>query len=117
MTEQLSLEAQLVYILLFLVFFSLGVAQLFFVHKIRDLLLHLRHYLEQIYERHPILLKLFGPPLKMLTLRGYTVGKRIGGAILIIVSIAFLMNAFLPPDPCDYWKMTPCEKQLPLARP
>lgn len=37
MTEQLSrsLEDQLVRVLLFLIFFSVGVAQLFFVHEIR----------------------------------------------------------------------------------
>lgn len=108
MTEQLSLQAQLVYILLFLVFFPLGVAQLFFVHRIREQLLRLRHYLEQVYEQHPMLLKLFGPPLKKTTLRGYTLRRRITGAILIIASIAFLISAFLPPDPCDYWKMTGC---------
>lgn len=117
MTEQLSLEAQLIYILLFLGFFSLGVAQLFFIHRIRDELLHFRLYLEKVYKQHPLLLKLFGPPLKKLTLRGYTVRKRIEGVILIIISMAFLINAFLPPDPCDYWKMTPCEKQHPSARP
>lgn len=110
MTEPLSLQTQLLYIFFFLIFFSLGVAQLFFAHRIREQLLSLRHYLEQVYEPHPMLLKLFGPPLKKLTLRGYTFRKRIIGAILIIVSIAFLINAFLPPDPdpCDYWKMTRC---------
>lgn len=117
MTEQLSLQAQLVYIVLFLVFFPLGVAQLFFVHKIREQLLRLRHYLERVYEHHPILLKIFGPPLKKLTLRGYIVRKRIMGAILIIMSILFLINAFLPPDPCDSWKMTPCEEQHPSDLP
>lgn len=108
MTEQLSLQAQLVYILLFLVLFPLGVAQLFFAHKIQEQLLRLRHYLERVYEHHPILLKVFGPPLKKLTLRGYTVGKRIGGAILLIISIWCLISAFLPPDPCDshYWSIT-----------
>jgi len=118
MIEQFSLQAPIVQVLLFLAIFSLGVTQLFFVHKIREQLLRLRHYLEGVYERHPILLKLFGPPLKKLTLRGYTVRKRIIGAVLIIVSIVILINALLPPDPhpCDPWKMTPCEKQYPSAR-
>jgi hypothetical protein len=108
MTDQLSLQAQLVYILLFLVLFPLGVAQLFFAHKIREQLLRVRHYLERVYEHNPILLKVFGPPLKKITLRGYTVGRRIGGAILIIISIWCLIRAFLPPDPCesDYWSIT-----------
>ena len=107
MSEELSLD-QLLYILFFLVLFPLGVAQLFFAHKIRDQLLRVRHYLERVYEQHPILLKLFGPPLKTLTLRGYTVGKRIGGAIIIILSILCLISAFLPPDPCDsnVWSIT-----------
>ena len=107
MTEKLTLD-QLVYILLFLVLFPFGVAQLFFAHKIRDQLLRFRHYLERVYERRPILQKLFGPPLKAVTLRGYTVGKRIGGAILIIISIWCLISAFTPPDPCDsdYWSIT-----------
>lgn len=107
MSEKLSLD-QLVYILLFLVLFPFGVAQLFFAHKIRDQLLRLRQYLERVYDRRPILLKLFGPPLKTLTLRGYTVGRRIGGAILISISIWCLISAFLPPDPCDssYWSIT-----------
>lgn len=100
-------------VLLFLVLFPLGVAQLFFVHEIRERLLLLRDYLDRVYERHPMLLKLFGPPLKTITLRGYTVSKRIGGAILIIISIWCLISAFLPPDPCDshYWSITkrdPC---------
>ena len=56
MTEQLSLQAQVIYILLFLGFFSLGVAQLFFVHRIREHLLHLRHYLEKVYGQYPLLL-------------------------------------------------------------
>lgn len=77
MTGKLSL-AQLVYILLFLVLFPSGVAQLFFAQKIRDQLLRVRQYLERVYDRRPILLKVFGPPLKTLTLRGYRVGKRIG---------------------------------------
>ena len=107
MSEIMSLD-QLVYILLFLILFPVGVAQLFFAHKIREQLLRFRDYLERVYERRPILLKLFGPPLKTLTLRGYTVGKRIGGAILIILSIWCLISAFLPPDPCDsgYWSIT-----------
>ena len=107
MTGELSV-GQPVYILLFLVLFPLGVAQLFFAHKIRDQLLRVRHYLERVYEHHPILLKIFGPPLKTLTLRGYTVGKRIGGAVIIIISIWFLISAFHPPDPCDsrYWNIT-----------
>jgi hypothetical protein len=106
MTEKMSLD-QLVYILLFLALFPSGVAQLFFAHKIRDQLLRFRHYLERLYERRPILLKLFGPPLKTLTLRGYTVGKRIGGAIMIIISIWCLISAFQPPDPCGgYWSIT-----------
>ena len=116
MTEQLSLQAQLIYIFLFLICFSVGVAQLFFVHRIREQLLHLRSRLERIYQRHPVLLKLFGPPLKTLTLKGYTVRLRIGGAALIILSILFLITAFLPPDPCDPWKMTPCENQYPSKR-
>lgn len=107
MSEKLSLD-QLVYILLFLVLFPSGVAQLFFAHRIRDQLLRVRQYLERVYKRRPILLKLFGPPLKTLTLRGYTVGRRIGGAVLIIISIWCLISAFLPPDPCDsnYWSIT-----------
>ena len=107
MTKDLSLD-QLVYILLFLVLFPLGVAQLFFAHKIRDLLLRVRHYLERVFKHRPILLKVFGPPLKTLTLRGYTVRKRIGGAIIIILSIWCLISAFLPADPCDfhYWSIT-----------
>ena len=107
MTEKWSLD-QLVYILLFLALFPLGVAQLFFAHKIRDELLRFRHYLERVYERRPMLLKVFGPPLKTLTLRGYTVRKRIGGAIIIIISIWCLISALLPPDPCDsgYWSIT-----------
>jgi hypothetical protein len=101
-------QAQLVYVLLFLVLFPLGVAQLFFADKIQEQLLRLRHYLQSVYEHHPILLKVFGPPLKTLTLRGYTVGKRIGGAIVITISIWCLISAFLPPDPCDshYWSIT-----------
>jgi hypothetical protein len=111
MTEKLL--DQLVYILSFLVLFPLGVAQLFFAPKVRDQLLHVRKYLERVYEHHPILLKMFGPPLKTLTLRGYTVRMRIGGAILTLVSILCLVSAFLPPDPCDsdFWSMTkqdPC---------
>lgn len=107
MTDKLDLD-QLVYILLFLVLFPYGVAQLFFAHKIRDQLLRVRHYLERVYERHPILLKMFGPPLKTLTLKGYTVGRRIGGAILIIVAILCLISAFQQADPCesDYWSIT-----------
>ena len=98
---------QLVYILFFLILFPAGVAQLFFAHKIRDQLLRFRDYLERVYERRPILLKLFGPPLKTLTLRGYTVGKRIGGVIMIIISIWCLISAFLPPDRCGgYWSIT-----------
>ena len=106
MTEKLSLD-QLVYILLFLGLFPFGVAQLFFAHRIRDQLLRVRQYLERVYDRRPILLKIFGPPLKTLTLRGYTVGRRIGGAIMIIISIWCLISAFLPPDPCgsDYWSI------------
>ena len=107
MTEKLSLD-QLVYILFFLVLFPVGVAQLFFALKIRDQLLRVRHYLERVYQNRPILLKIFGPPLKTLTLRGYTVRMRIGGAVLIIVSILCLINAFLPPNACDsnYWSIT-----------
>ena len=107
MSEILSLD-QLVYILFFLAFFPLGVAQLFFAPKIRDQLLGVRDYLERVYERRPILRKLFGPPLKTLTLRGYTVGKRIGGALMIIISIWCLISALRPPDPCDYhfWSIT-----------
>lgn len=107
MTEKLSLD-QIVYILLFLVLFPWGVAELFFAHKIRDQLLRVRDYLERVYEHRPILLKVFGPPLNRLTLRGYTVGKRIGGAILILISIWCLISAFLPPDRCDsnYWSIT-----------
>jgi hypothetical protein len=103
-----TFEDQLVRILLFLLLFSVGVAQLFFVHEIRKKLFRLRHYLEGIYEQHPLLLRLFGPPLKNTTLRGYTVMKRIGGAILIIMSIVFLISAFQSPDPCDYhyWSIT-----------
>ena len=115
MTEQLSrnFEDQLVRIVLFLVLFSAGVLQLFFVHGIRNKLLRLREHMERLYQRHPMLLRLFGPPLRRIELRGYTVGKRIGGAILIILSLVFLISAFLPPDPCDdhYWSITrrhPC---------
>jgi len=116
MTEQASssLGSQLVGGLLFLILFSVGIAQLFFVHQIRTKLLRLRQYLDRMYGRHPILLKLFGPPLKTLDLKGYTIGKRIGGAILIIISIFVLINVFQLPEPCagSYWSITrsdPCQ--------
>jgi hypothetical protein len=115
MTAQVSrsFEYQLVGGLLFLLLFSAGIAQLFFIHEIRKRLLGLRQSLERIYERHPILLKVFGPPLKTLELKGYTVGKRIGGVILIIISIVVLISVFQPPEPCgeSYWSITrpdPC---------
>ena len=115
MTDQVSrsFEEQLVGGLFFLILFSAGVAQLFFIHQIQKKLLGLRQYLERVYDRHPILLKVFGPPLKTLELKGYTVGKRIGGAILIIISIVVLISVFRLPDPCDdsYWSITrrdPC---------
>jgi hypothetical protein len=115
MTEQLSrsFEHQLVGGILFLLLFSAGIAQLFFIHDIQKKLLGLRRYLERLYERHPILLKMFGPPLKTLELKGYTLGKRIGGVILIIISIVVLISVFEPPGPCDenYWSITrqdPC---------
>ena len=68
MTGKMPLD-QLVYILLFLVLFPLGVGQLFFAPKIRDQLLRVRHYLERIYEHRPKIQKVCGPPLKTLTLR------------------------------------------------
>jgi hypothetical protein len=115
MTEQLSrsFDDQLVRGVLFLLLFSAGIAQLFFINEIQKRLLRLRQYLGQVFECHPILLKMFGPPLRTLDLKGYTVGKRIGGVILIILSIVFLISIFQPPDPCvdDYWRMTrrdPC---------
>src|SRR4030095_1536233 len=110
MTEQLSrsFEDQLVRAVLCLLLFSAGIVQLFFINEIQKRLLRLRQYLGQVYERHPILMRMFGPPLKTIDLKGYTVGKRIGGVVLIILSIVFLISIFTPPGPCDddYWSIT-----------
>lgn len=101
-------EDQLIRIILALILFVIGAAQLFFANEIRDRLLLLRQSLRKTYEHHPMLLKLFGPPLRMTVLRGYTVRKRIVGAILILSSIVLLVSAFQAPDPCeeDFWRMT-----------
>jgi hypothetical protein len=109
MTEQLSrsFEDQLIRGLLGLLLLVIGIMQLFFVNEIKRRLLSLRQYLAQVYDRHPILLRMFGPPLKTIDLKGYTVAKRIGGVIFIILSIALLISIFQAPDPCDdYWSMT-----------
>jgi hypothetical protein len=105
-----SLADQLVRVGLFVVLFSAGIIQLFFI---RALDRNLRHYLMRLYERHPILLRMFGPPGRDAELKGYAVAKRIGGVILIIISFIFLVSAFKPLDPCDdhYWSITrrdPC---------
>jgi hypothetical protein len=99
--------------LLFLLFFSAGIVQLFFIKDVQRYLLRLRQVLLRVYERHPILTKLFGSPLKTIELKGYTVAKRIGGVILIIISIVILISIFQPHDPCEdnYWSITkrePC---------
>ena len=109
MTDQLSrsFEDQLVRGLLGLLLLVAGIIQLFFINEIKKKLLRLRQYLARLYERHPILMRMFGPPLKTIDLKGYTVAKRIGGVILIIVSIVLLISIFQAPDPCDdYWSMT-----------
>jgi hypothetical protein len=115
MTEQLprSFEDLLIRMVLFLLLFSAGIVQLFFIKEVRQKLLHLRQYLLKVYERHPMLMKLFGSPLKTVELKGYTVAKRIGGVILIIVSLVILISIFQPRDPCEenYWSITkrdPC---------
>jgi hypothetical protein len=112
MTEDVSrsLADQLVRVGLFLILFSAGIIQLFFIAAVDR---HLRQHLGRAYERFPILLKIFGPPLKNTRLKGYTVAKRIGGVILIIISFVFLISAFQPRNPCDdhYWSITrrdPC---------
>jgi hypothetical protein len=78
MTEDLprSLADQLVRVGLFLILFSAGIIQFFFIAAVNR---HLRQYLGRVYERFPILLKAFGPPLKDTKLKGYTAAKRIGG--------------------------------------
>jgi hypothetical protein len=109
MTEQLtrSFEDQLVRGVLGLLLLVAGIMQLFFINEIKRKLLSLRQYLARVYERHPILMRMFGPPLKTIDFKGYTVAKRIGGVILIILSIALLVSIFQAPDPCDdYWSMT-----------
>jgi hypothetical protein len=115
MTEQLSrsFEDELVRAVLCLLLFSAGIVQLFFINEIQKRLLRLRQYLGQVYERHPILMRMFGPPLKTIDLKGYKVGKRIGGVVLIILSIVLLISIFKQPGPCDddYWSITrrdPC---------
>ena len=115
MTEQLSrsFEDQLVRGVLFLLLFSAGIVQLFFIGKVQQRLLGLRQYLAQILARHPTLARMFGPPLKTVDLKGYTLAKRIGGVVLIVLSIVYLITIFQPPDPCidDYWSITrrdPC---------
>jgi len=101
-------EEQIIEILLALILMVIGVVQLFFANQLRDRLLLVRQYLQGLYERHPLLMKMFGPPLRMTVLRGYTVRKRIVGAILLISSIVLLLNAFQSPDPCeaDFWHIT-----------
>ena len=101
-------EDQLIRIILSLILLVIGVVQLFFANELRDRLLLLRQFLERIYERHPMLSKLFGPPLRMTVLRGYTVRKRIIGAILVLSSVVLFVSAFQSPDPCeeDFWRMT-----------
>jgi hypothetical protein len=101
-------EDQLMRIVLALVLLTIGVAQLFFANQIRDRLLLLRQYLQRVYAHHPMLSKLFGPPLRMTVLRGYTVRKRIIGAILLLSSVVLFISAFQSPDPCeeDFWRMT-----------
>ena len=99
-----SFEDQLVRGVLCLLLFSAGVVQLFFITEVQKRLLRLREYLN---ERHPRLVRLFGSPLRTIDLKGYTVGKRIGGIVLIILSIVLLIIIFQSPDPCDdYWSMT-----------
>ena len=112
MSEDLrrSLADQLVRVGLFLILFSAGVIQLFFLTALNR---HLRQYLGRAYERFPILIKAFGPPLRHTELKGYTVAKRIGGVMLIIFSLVLLISAFQPRDPCNdhYWSITrrdPC---------
>jgi hypothetical protein len=103
-----SFDEQFIEIVLALILMAMGVVQLFFATQLRDRLLLLRQYLQSQYDRHPILTKIFGPPLKMTVLPGYTVRKRIIGAILILSSIALLVTAFQTPDPCeeDFWRIT-----------
>lgn len=108
-----TLADQLIRVGLFLFLFSAGVIQLFFTSEVRQLLLRLQAYLQRVYGRHPILLRMFGPPLRTLNLKGYTVAKRIGGVLLILISVIFLVSVFQSPDPCedDYWSITrrdPC---------
>jgi len=99
---------QFVEIGLALILMAVGVVQLFFATQLRDRLLLVRQYLQRLYDRHPILSKIFGPPLKMTVLPGYTVRKRIIGAILILSSMVLLITAFQTPDPCeeDFWRIT-----------
>ena len=109
MIEQLSrsFEDQLVRALVGLLLLVAGILQLFFINEIKKKLLRLQQYLARVYERHPILMRTFGPPLKTIDLKGYTVAKRIGGVILIILSIVLLISIFQAPNPCDdYWSMT-----------
>lgn len=103
-----SFDEQFIEIVLALILMAAGVVQLFFATQLRDRLLLLRQYLQKQYDRYPILTKIFGPPLKMTVLPGYTVRKRIIGAILILSSIALLVTAFQTPDPCeeDFWRIT-----------
>ena len=103
-----SFEDQFIQIVLALILMAVGVVQLFFANQLRDRLLLLRQYLQRLYDRHPMLSKIFGPPLRMTVLRGYTVRKRIIGAILILSSIALLVTAFQTVDPCeeDFWRIT-----------
>lgn len=115
MTEQLprSLEDLLIRAVLFLFLFFAGILQLFFIKEVQQKLLHLRQHLLKFYARHPMLMKLFGSPLRTVELKGYTVAKRIGGIIFIIVSLVILISIFQPRDPCEdnYWSITkrdPC---------
>lgn len=80
MTEQLSrsFEDQLVRGLVGLLLLVAGIIQLFLINELKKKLLRLRQYLGRVYERHPILTRMFGPPLKTMDLKGYTVAKRIG---------------------------------------
>ena len=78
-------EEQIIEILLALILMVIGVVQLFFANQLRDRLLLVRQYLQGLYERHPLLMKMFGPPLRMTVLRGYTVRRRRGLRLLHMV--------------------------------